>query len=278
MKSILLFIISLLIYLTTFAQTSLEEYNFLTKGLKHQFEMGLDAQKEGYLVEKIPFTFREDQTFISFYILNHHEKGNVATLAIFGNKGTSQAKHICIPHHYASQQIQKQYQSDVITLLNASQREYFFMAISKLSSYALADYKTKDQAKKEAKDQLMNPFKSPNDPVIRMVGDPAGSPNQGDTGMGDPGTKNTKGIYGRKIISKPTIKDQYDQQGRIRIKICVDPAGRVIDARYTQAGSTSQSRELIELSIQAAKKYQFTVNENAPSKQCGHLDFNFTIK
>ncbi len=92
------------------------------------------------------------------------------------------------------------------------------------------------------------------------------------TGKGEIG----EGLDGRDIIYEPEIKDNSQKKGVVMIKICVDKEGNVINARYTQQGSTTTDNYLVDLGIKSARKYKFS-----PSKveeQCGVIGIEFIVK
>ncbi len=86
------------------------------------------------------------------------------------------------------------------------------------------------------------------------------------------------GLRGRGVDQRPTIKDQSQKSGKVRIKVCVDNSGKVSSADYTLVGSDTQDSYLIDLAKKSAKKYKFTSDDMAPSSQCGHIDFNFIVQ
>jgi len=57
----------------------------------------------------------------------------------------------------------------------------------------------------------------------------------------------------------------------------VDRSGKVVDARYTQAGSTTSDEGLIKTSIEAALKYRFDTNNGATELQTGAISFIYKV-
>lgn len=93
-----------------FAQTTLEEYNYVTKGYKTQLESGLDMKK-GYRFEEVTqFNTK------SFWLGVHR---NTTLKALFREGETKpcallciltkykQSQYICIPHYASSEEIWK---------------------------------------------------------------------------------------------------------------------------------------------------------------------------
>ncbi len=81
------------------AQTTLDEYRFITKGLKKQLAEGLDPQKKGYifeLIEKMEYEEKGHMNGFSFMRMIHEKDGLKAIIMSF-----YQAEEIhtfCIPH------------------------------------------------------------------------------------------------------------------------------------------------------------------------------------
>jgi outer membrane biosynthesis protein TonB len=114
-----------------------------------------------------------------------------------------------------------------------------------------------------------------------------GSPgNQGDP-SGDPNAKALEGISrgsgrvggglgNRGVVHEPRINDASQKTGRVVISVCVDKAGKVIKADYTQKGSTTTDSELKEIARKAALQFKFT--DSDIEEQCGTITVDFKIK
>lgn len=108
-------------------------------------------------------------------------------------------------------------------------------------------------------------------------GDPDGDPNSKAlqnlaTGAGMIGD----GLSNRDIIYKPEIKDDSQKTGRVVIDICINKAGKVISAKYTQSGSTTTDKDLIDVSEVGVRKYRFSASDI--DKQCGSIIIDFKLK
>lgn len=89
----------LLLPVVSFAQTTIEEYNYLTKGYKVQTESGLDMKK-GYELKDISTkttSERKVEVKLLQRIKSNGTKENAAYLVIYQKSGT-QKEYICIPH------------------------------------------------------------------------------------------------------------------------------------------------------------------------------------
>lgn len=91
------------------AQTSLEEYNYLTKGYKVQIESGLDM-KQGYELKDIDSKSTKDRTasLKVLYRVKGASKEISGYLVIYNKNGNAQ-EYICIPHPASSDDIMTKY-------------------------------------------------------------------------------------------------------------------------------------------------------------------------
>lgn len=88
--------------------------------------------------------------------------------------------------------------------------------------------------------------------------------------------RGAEAISNRKVVFIPKIKDSSQKEGRVVVKICVGPSGKVISARYTQKGSTTTDSYLTNLAVKNAKLYRFS--PNASPKQCGIVNIDFQVQ
>lgn len=103
--------------------------------------------------------------------------------------------------------------------------------------------------------------------------------NGGKSGPGSgpaPGFSIGDELAARPVVARPKMTDQTQKTGKVVVKVCVDAAGKVVSADYTQRGSTTNDPELRAKAVAWAKEYQFAPTEQA--KQCGEIVFNFSWK
>ena len=93
------------------------------------------------------------------------------------------------------------------------------------------------------------------------------------SGLGDGNVR----LAGRQLKYKPVVNDKSQSRGKVVIQIKVDRSGKVVDARYTQAGSTTSDEGLIKTSIEAAFKYRFDTNNGATELQTGAISFIYKV-
>lgn len=108
-------------------------------------------------------------------------------------------------------------------------------------------------------------------------GDPKGDPNSDAlnkiaTGSGRIGG----GLANRGVLYEPEINDNSQYTGVVVVKVCVNSSGKVVEANFTQRGSTTTNKVLVDIAIDAAKKYKFTSSE--VETQCGNITIEFKVK
>lgn len=108
-------------------------------------------------------------------------------------------------------------------------------------------------------------------------GDEDGEPDKANlegitTGTGDIGG----GLSGRDVVSRPSITDKSQATGKVVVKVCVNAAGKVVSAKFTQKGTTATDLGLIKTAEKGVKSYEFSPGEL--DKQCGTITVNFKLK
>ena len=108
-------------------------------------------------------------------------------------------------------------------------------------------------------------------------GDPKGRPNADaleglTTGKGKAGN----GLGDRGLIFAPEINDSSQRRGRVVVMICVNAAGKVKSADFTQKGSTTTDSHLVGLAIESALDYKFS--KSTIEEQCGEIIIDFKLR
>ncbi|MEZ4948338.1 MAG: hypothetical protein R2784_02945 [Saprospiraceae bacterium] len=105
-----------------------------------------------------------------------------------------------------------------------------------------------------------------------------GNPNSDILEGKSTGTGKVGGGLGSRGISKsPKVVNRTQYSGTVVIRLCVDRNGNVIGTpEFTQAGSTTTNRDLVQIAIKNAKEWQF--NRGTLDKQCGTITYNFKFK
>ncbi len=84
------------------------------------------------------------------------------------------------------------------------------------------------------------------------------------------------GLSGRSMLYEPTLQDNSQKTGTVVVRVCVNQVGKVIEAKFTQKGSSTTDNYLVNLAESHAKKYKFSPGEL--EKQCGTLTLEFKLK
>lgn len=110
------------------------------------------------------------------------------------------------------------------------------------------------------------------------TGDPSGGMGDGTSGVGDgtfgPGTWK---LSGRKMIGRPSIIDDSQEEGKVIVAIIVDESGKVISAEPGQRGSTTTSSILWAKARQAALSSKFNPSPEGAKEQHGTMTFVFVL-
>ena len=105
------------------------------------------------------------------------------------------------------------------------------------------------------------------------------APNLGTRGAGDLfaniRTSSEPDIYSR-LLKRKKMQVNFNQEGTINLKVCIDQTGKVISADFVPQSSTTEDKQLIEAAIENVLKWQFSKSET--EKECGTIAFNFRVK
>lgn len=110
----------------------------------------------------------------------------------------------------------------------------------------------------------------------RNQDDPNGDPNASNLEGTTSGSGMVGGGLGNRGGKSPNIYIRSQAIGRVVVKVCVDFNGKVISAKYTQAGSTTSNSQLRRLAEANAMKWTFKQGEL--DKQCGTITYDFKVK
>jgi outer membrane biosynthesis protein TonB len=103
-----------------------------------------------------------------------------------------------------------------------------------------------------------------------------GDPNaSGYTGGGLGGGKSDFRLNGRNLLSRPSLTYDGDESGYVAINIKVDRQGNVIEASYSQKGSTLNNSNYVDRAKTAARALRYSVNSDAPEVQYALIRFYF---
>jgi len=108
-------------------------------------------------------------------------------------------------------------------------------------------------------------------------GDPDGDPNAkilngNSTGIGG----DANGFGDRKPTSRPSITDDFQQEGVIVLEVCVNADGTVVSANFKLGGSTSSNPQLVNIAKNNALRWRF--DKGTEERQCGTITYRFRLK
>ncbi len=109
------------------------------------------------------------------------------------------------------------------------------------------------------------------------AGDPAGDPNADNLSGISKGKGNIGGgLAERGVIFEPEIEENSQKSGKVVVRVCVDKNGSVVEAKYTQKGSTTTDTDLVNVAVEGSKRYKFS--KTPIEKQCGTITIEFKLK
>lgn len=107
-----------------------------------------------------------------------------------------------------------------------------------------------------------------------LFGNPS-DPSSQSTSMRNNQSGNSWSMSGREIVSLPRPGYDFNQEGKVVVRVQVNAEGKVVDAKV-DAGTTINDKHTIQLAIDAAYKATFS-RGNVPS-QYGTITYMFKIK
>jgi len=100
----------------------------------------------------------------------------------------------------------------------------------------------------------------------------------GGSGSGGSGISISRGLQGRRISSRPSFEEDFNENAKIAVDIKIDATGKVISVAIQPRGTTTGNTSMKAIALQKARQLKFTPDENAPDEQLGTIVFNFRIK
>jgi hypothetical protein len=135
----------------------------------------------------------------------------------------------------------------------------------------------------QQKENINNVFKN-----LNKNANGSGDNNKPDNGgreNGNPNVNNLEGngvgfsvgdgLGGRGVKNTAAIPKTYNENGVVKIKVCIDASGTVISATVLNIGTTTSSVTLRDLALQNAKNLRFSSGD---TEQCGTVNYSFKVK
>lgn len=109
------------------------------------------------------------------------------------------------------------------------------------------------------------------------MGSPDGNPDSyGNSKGGRTGVSISKGLQGRRVVSFPSMRDDFNQNAKVYVDVVVNASGKVISANVGR-GTTTSNTSMRNIAITKAKGLKFNANSDGKN-QTGTLLFNFVLE
>lgn len=267
------------------SETTLDEYNYLTKGYAYQKELGLDGGKQGYQIQPL-FTASNGVEFRSLIKMETEVKG---VLAILGGN-TRTPIYLGLPTNSSSKELKGVAENDAREKLNLNQKEAFDQAILELAMFQLnGDVATNyiGETEKNLKGNTNSEMApAPVEKIVEeystvvplkvdekpKMTERSGKVQAKSTPVNSKVTTEVA-FNERTIIAPAVVRGQHPKPGTVVIKMCIDIDGNVKTAKFTQRGSTTFNKTLRGMAIKAAKEAKFS--KGMDPEECGTITFKF---
>lgn len=262
-----------------FAQsgTTLDEYRYLSKGYAYQLEMGLDPAKKGYELRQ-NYQAANGVLIVGLYKSGSQHAQGLVFVATDQN-GKSYVMAIPNPEAKANvktlftQDQQKSQPKAVREKFAEAKNHYLFNHANAAQPVAYDDKPERNLPQVQPNTKSGEVFTSkgvaisPEPVTPQLVGQ---ATRKGAVMV--QGTLNISSTT-RQILTAPQAINDSGASGTVMIKFCVNKAGAVTYAKFTQRGSTTLNRKLKALALQATRQMQLSAGGN--QEECGTVGFDF---
>lgn len=288
-----------------FGQTTLEEYDYLTRDYARAIAMSDNPQKEGYYFENLLNMVDKSGKIMLLYKETQESLTPTATqVHVYDGPKTF---YLCLPHDDSPKVVFDKHADDLQRMFEVSStarinyakvmkrypiqlKKYFeevraleekFLAQAELETPTREVANVEMPANTEVIEPRMNAEKTGRKPLVEIEPTKAPvitnkSPKKINTKPSS--KKRSKSLLNarlksRKVVEKPFIGNEVDAAGTVKVQICINAQGRVISAAFDKKGSNSRDEDLIAQGMLLAKQYRFTKSHR--SRQCGSVLFSF---
>jgi hypothetical protein len=258
--SFIMVIIGIIITTSMNAQTTLEEYNFISKGYRFTQENGLDM-KVDYIMKPLK-TYQYTSTIVNISGLFRTKNGDLAGY-LFAIKDGVLEKDICVPTEQSDSLVWRKYEISLQGLPIPILRNHTIV-LSKFLS------------------QKPNNIIAILEPTDSLESTLTFDKEEGTGGIVIPKTgnpllpSNITGITHHTVRFAPeSPKTGKILSGSIRLEICVNKEGEIIESKVLNEGTDIKDVDVLELIMANVHKYKFSMNVYAPEKDCGYLTYTF---
>ncbi len=260
MKNLLFITALVLITISTInAQTTLEEYNYISKGYRFTFDNDLDI-KEGYLMKPLN-KFQYNNTTIHISGLFRKIDGDLAGYLFELSDGIFK-KDICVPTETSDSIVWRKYEIELQSLPVPILRHHS-ICLSKFLSQKPDNLIVIAAPTDSLTNAALNEEEGTGGIIIPKTGNPLLPSNI--TGI----------TYHTVRFTPETPKTGKVIRGSVRLEICVNKEGEIIDSKILNQGTSIKDVDILELVVANVHKYKFSMNVYAPEKDCGYLTYTF---
>jgi hypothetical protein len=286
------------------AQTTLDEYEYLSTVYPRQIAESRTAAKEGYYFQDLMNMIDQSGKVTLFYKENQASVTPTATL--ISVQGEEQVYYICLPHEDSDRSVFDRYASDLQQLFEKSElgrtnySKIMFRYPKQIQKYydEIAALENGTRPLKLADVTENNTASTP--PSRNFAPEPTttkGSASKVSTVTAEKETvtlravekesdaevlRRKKGkssatvqsvLVKRPTENKPEVINETEFVGTVRVDICVNAKGEIISSEHNKTGTDTRNQELIETAEKLAKQYKFSPSHL--SRQCGYVIFDF---
>ena len=286
MKRFALLITTIFFGATISAQTSQQEYSFLTNEYASIMAKGLVPEMDGHYLEdlleladksgKVKLLYKNDQISIEPVATQIH---------IYDGDRTF---YICVPSDKSEKDVYNQYTDDIQAVFKLSDNAQSVFSLI-MAQYPIELQRYYDEIKALEKAYAMeavaaekgsNVTYNEGDNVAKgatkssIVVKEYAKPENGETlSVGKLAQSIGGGLKSRKVIYSPELINSTGKSGTIRLNVCVDNNGKLVRSTLQTDRSSSKDADLVATATTLLKQYKF--NRSASSRQCGYIVFEF---
>jgi hypothetical protein len=258
------------------AQTTIEEYKYLTEGYPTQISKSEITEKTGYYFQDLMKMVDNSGRIRLFY--KETQSSVVSAATLIHVNGESKVYYICVPHEDSERTVFDKYADDLQKLFEESElarsnyskimfrypkqlQKYYdeiaalengFTTTEKTNAADLAPAKpeiaetmTKGGIEQATKTTPVLTVEPKEKITIKTSTNPAIAPAK-PRKKGKSTANIQSALTHRNVLENPPIENETDKFGVIRMDICVNQKGEVISVKYNKNDSDTKDEELIE--------------------------------
>jgi len=286
MKRFALLLTTIFCISSLFAQTSQQEYSFLTNEYASIMAKGLVPEMDGYYLEdlleladksgKVKLLYKNDQVSIEPVATQIH---------IYDGDRTF---YICVPSEKSETDVYNQYTDDIQAVFKLSDHAQSVFSLI-MAQYPIELQRYYDEIKALEKAYAMQVVPEEKGSNVTYNGDTkvvtkdvqssvvVKEYTKSDDGQLVATGKLSQSVGGglkkRTIVQRPELINTTGKSGTIRLNICVDNNGKLVRSTLQTDRSSSKDADLVANAETLIKQYKF--NSSASSRQCGYVIFEF---